>query len=99
MARSLSSLVNHLCEELHRIECKLKHDDKFEKFKYISSKVLNIHATIKEKHARLTNCPSWVNSSKKRLWLGLIFLINLGKIIVPEISLPIKNKEIFVLSF
>ena len=39
----------------------------------------------------VTNLPSWVNNSQKRFWQGLIFLINIGKIIVPEISLPVKT--------
>ena len=47
----------------------------------------------------VTNLSSWVNNSEKRLWLGLVLLINLGKIIVPAISLPIKHNEIFVLTF
>ena len=28
MASSLSNLVNNLCERMHRIKCKLGHDDK-----------------------------------------------------------------------
>ena len=34
------------------------HPGEFEKFKYISSKVLNTHAPIKEKHVDVTNLPS-----------------------------------------
>ena len=61
----------------------------FEKFKYIS---LNIHAPIKKKHVRCNQSPLWVNNSEKRLWLGLVVLINKGKIIMPGTSLPIKEK-------
>ena len=39
----------------------------FENFKYISSKFLSIHAPIKEKHVHVTNLPSRVNNSEKRL--------------------------------
>ena len=37
----------------------------FEKFKYISSKVLNIHAPIKEKHVKCNQSPSWVKDITK----------------------------------
>ena len=47
----------------------------------------------------VTNLPSLVNNSEKRLRLGLVFLINIGKIIVPGIPLSIKDKEMLVLRF
>ena len=40
----------------------------------------------------VTNLPWRVNNSEKQLQLGLVFLINIGKIIVSEISLLIKDK-------
>ena len=40
----------------------------------------------------VTNLPSWVNNSEKRLWLGLVFLINIGKIIVETSTFPEQLK-------
>ena len=47
----------------------------------------------------VTNVPSLVNNSENRLQLRLVFLINIGKIIVPRIPLSIKDKEMLVLRF
>ena len=56
------------------------HLREFEKFKYISSKVLNTHAPLKEKHVRCNQSPFMNKQIKKQLCLGLAFLINIGKI-------------------
>ena len=47
----------------------------------------------------VTNLPSLIKDSEEQLWPGRAFSINKGKIIAPEISLPIKARYIFVLSF
>ena len=44
-------------------------------------------------HYRCNHSLFRVNKSEKRLWLALVFSINIGKIIVPKISLPIKDKK------
>ena len=71
----------------------------FENFKYISSKVLNIHGPTNEEYARCNQSPFTSKQLRKAIMTRLVFLINIGKIIVPGISLLIKDKEIFVLSF
>ena len=50
--------MHHLEQDLLQ-ELSLKNvlPGEFEKFKYISSKVLNIHAPIKEKHVRCNQSP------------------------------------------
>ena len=42
---------------LQELSIQNTHPEKFEKFKYISSKVLNTHARIKEKHVRSNQSP------------------------------------------
>ena len=63
-----------------------------EKFKYISSKVLNIHAPIKEKHGRCNQSLFLNKELRKAIMTRTRLLTNIGKVIVPEISLPIKDK-------
>ena len=75
------------------------HPGELEKFKYVSSKVLNTLASIKEKHVRCNQSPFMNKQLRKAIITRIAFLINTGKIIVLEISLPIKDREIFVLSF
>ena len=72
--------------------------ENLKKIKYISSKVLNTHAPIKEKHVRCNQSPL-MNKRLRKTFMTRTRLLNIGKIIVPEISLPIKDREIFVLSF
>ena len=52
----------------------------------------------KEKHIKCNQSPFMNKQLKKEIMTQLFFLINIGKIIVPEISLPIKDREIYVLS-
>ena len=52
----------------------------------------------KEKHIKCNQSPFMNKHLKKAIMTQLFFLINIGKIIVPEISLPIKDRKIYVLS-
>ena len=72
--------------------------ENLKKIKYISSKALNTHSPIKEKHVRCNQSPL-MNKQLRKTFMIRTRLLNIGKIIVPEISLPIKDREIFVLSF
>ena len=68
------------------------HPGEFEKFKYISSKVLNTHAPIKEKkHVRCNQSPFMNKQLRKAIMTRTCLLNNIGKIKVLEISLPIKD--------
>ena len=75
----------------------------FEKIKYISLKLFNIHAPVKEKHVRCNQYPFMNKEFRKASMTRTRLLNNYRKdsvgIIVSEISLPVKDKEIFALSF
>ena len=71
----------------------------FEKSKHISWKVLNIHAPIKEKHVRCNQSPFMSKQLRKAIMTRTCLLNKYRKDNGAGISLPIKDKEIFVLSF
>ena len=58
---------------LQELSIQIVHPGKFEKYKYISSWVLNTHDPLKENMLHVTNLSSWINNEEKQLWLGLAF--------------------------
>ena len=68
----------------------------FEKFKYISPKVLNIHASIKKNMLEVTILPSWVNNSRSSR--SVVFckkgvLRNFAKFTCTRVSFLIKLQK------
>ena len=68
--------------------------------KCVSSKVLDIHVPIKETNmSNLSSLPLWIKTSEYSLWHRLVFVIDLGKIIVVEIFVPIKYLNVLRKAF
>ena len=63
----------------------------FENFKYISSKVLNIHGPTNEEHARCNQSPFTIKQLRKAIMTRL--LNKYRKDDSAGISLPIKDKK------
>ena len=67
----------HHLEQIFFQELSLQnvHPGEFKKFKYISSKVLNTHAPIKENHARCNQSPS-INKQLRKAIMTRTRLLN-----------------------
>ena len=68
----------------------------FKKFKYISPKVLNIHASIKKNMLEVTILPSWVNnsrSSRPKVFYKKGVLRNFAKFTCARVSFLIKLQK------
>ena len=68
----------------------------FKKFKYISPKVLNIHASIKKNMLEVTILPSWVNnsrSSRPKVFCKKGVLKNFAKFTCARVSFLIKLQK------
>ena len=72
--------------------------EEFEKFKCISSKVLNIHAPTKEKHVRCNQSPFMSKQLTKTILTRTRLLNKYWKDNSARNLFAYKNKEIFVLS-
>ena len=70
--------------------------DEFDRFKYLTSKVLNSHAPLKEKHVRYNQASFMCNSLCKVVMNRLRHLNKLGKIRLMKTNAFKKNQEINV---
>ena len=84
---------SHLLKELSSSNLK-KH--KFDEFKYLVFKVLEAHASVKEKYIRYNQGPFMTNDLRKAVMNRSCLLNKFREKIQTKINWLIKNKEIFV---
>ena len=72
--------------------------EKLRNLKYFS-KVPNIHAPMNQKHVKCNQPPFKNNQLRKAIMTRTRFLNKYGNIIVPEIYLPVKDREMLLLGF